>query len=121
MYIFIFLKGMSCGDLIQYCIETCYGTCYLLSKGRDQDNSFINISIGSEIPLQHFVGIFIYFLCYKFSYWLFAYRYKLNLIFYKKNYVLFLLDCSLQYFHKLDSNIPLPLHTYCRYEILILQ
>ena len=22
---------------------------------------FINISIGSEIPLQHFVGIFIYF------------------------------------------------------------
>ena len=61
MYIFIFLKGMSCGDLIQYCIETCYGTCYLLSKGRDQDNSFINISIGSEIPLQHFVGIFIYF------------------------------------------------------------
>ena len=61
MYIFIFLKGMSCGDLIQYCIETCYGTCYLLSKGRDQDNFFINISIGSEIPLQHFVGIFIFF------------------------------------------------------------
>ena len=84
MYIFIFLKGMSCGDLIQYCIETCYGTCYLLSKGRDQDNFFINISIGSEIPLQQSVGIFIYFLWYKFSYWLFAYRYKLNLIFYKK-------------------------------------
>ena len=116
MYIFIFLKGMSCGDLIQYCIETCYGTCYLLSKGRDQDNSFINISIGSEIPLQHFVGIFIfffcwnfyfiYFLCYKFSFWLFAYRYKLNLIFYKKNYVLFLLDCSLQYFSQTGFKYP---------------
>ena len=53
-------------------MEYCLGCCYILSKVKDQDNSFISISTGCGIPLQHFVVILSIFGTMKFFHTIFG-------------------------------------------------